>query len=268
MIIISPGRFELSGSSGGGAVYVVNDAEFFILGGEITTNPNGTGQTLVKINPGEADRFARFTALRTWMHGARGLNSVVLRSWNDASNGASSIRLLQSTISSSYSGIDIQLSGANASASLYARCLLMDEIGGPQLRTSAGAVGRMSVDIRSSIYDDADHANQSWRIDGQSQADLAAALRLVGSRWVALFNDPASFDSGGGSDGIQWDGDDNLGTPGDTIPQEGCHPGKPCWQSCGQVFLEPMPTELPEWVLGEPVHSWWLNGEPSNIGAR
>ena len=31
---------------------------------------------------------------------------------------------------------------------------------------------------------------------------------------------------------------------------------------------EPMPVVLPDWVLGQEVHSWWLNGDPSNIGAR
>jgi hypothetical protein len=264
MIVISPERFELSGFSGGVAVYVAGDAELFILGAEITANPNGSGQTLVKVTPATADSSTRLTALRTWMHGA----SVALRSWNVGSSGASSIRLLQSTISSSGKGIDAQLLGEDSSASVYARCLLIDEIGETQFRTSAEGADRMSVDIRSSIYDDAESSGQSWRIDGENQADLGAALGQLGGRWAAFFDDPGSFDSGGTSDGIQWDGDDDLSTTDDTIPQEGCHPGKSCWQSCNVVFREPMPTALPEWVLGEPVHTWWLNGEPSNIGAR
>ena len=43
---------------------------------------------------------------------------------------------------------------------------------------------------------------------------------------------PAPSTPGERSDGIQWDGDDDLGTTDDTIPQEGCHPGESCWQSC------------------------------------
>ena len=73
---------------------------------------------------------------------------MALRSWNDVSNGASAIRLLQSTISSSTLGIDAQPLGEDSSVSVYARCLLIDEIGGPQFQTSAEGVDRMSVDIQ------------------------------------------------------------------------------------------------------------------------
>ena len=91
----------------------------------------------------------------------------------------------------------------------------------------------------------------------------------MGDRWVALFDDPGSFDSGAESDGIQWDGDDDLSTPDDTIPQEGCHPD--------QVLLAILRRCVPGADAGGPTGvgagrsgftRGGLNGEPSNIGAR
>ena len=130
MVVISKGRFALSGSSGGKVISrpLTNDAELFILGAEITTHPNGSGQALVKIKPLEADTFTHFTALRTWMHGVGG--RALRNPWNgERPTELSAIRLLQSTISSSTLGIDAQAHvGENSSMSVYARCLLIDEI--------------------------------------------------------------------------------------------------------------------------------------------
>lgn len=267
MVVVSEGRFELSGPTGGVAAIAFDDSRLFVAGAEITSS-GGSGQILVKVQSALPDTTPTFTALRAWIHGADGPSSTALFAVANASGAHADVRLAQSTLSSSTFGMHFEPLVAGATASLYGRCVLMDEIASAQLLTSVGAVDRMEVDVRRSTYDDAESTNQSWRVDGALQATLGQAQALVAGRWASLWSDPDSFDSGGPSDGIQWDGDDDLGTPGDTMPDEICHPDQPCANACDVVILESMPVPIPDFVLGQAIQRWRLSKIQEDIGYR
>jgi len=252
------GGTALSASSGGGG---------FVLGTEFTSAAGSTSFTrLVDVGSVEAGDDHALTLLGAHLHGAAGTHGTALRLKATHADARVSLRLLATTIAESPHGIGQEISGDGAGMDLFGRCVLMDEISKNQWRSLGSQdVARSSVNLRRSLQDEDEPGTASFRINDDSEGSastLAEALDQIATldaagTWTAFFDDVASHDSGGiGVDGIQWDGDDDPGTPGDHDPGHGCLPGKACWEGCGLLFEETPPVALPAFVLGRPITLW------------
>jgi hypothetical protein len=266
-IIISDEAFYVDddGTGEGGAV-IGTGSPMVVIGPDLYATENTTGDVNLLTLDAPANQTCNVTLARVEGYDWPGGAAIRLKASNP--NATVNFNVYQSTFVSGSHGIRHRLTDDSSTINFTGRCLLFDELSSFTHEERNG-LENVSFDIQDSIYDD-DDVTDSWRIDPNSYETyddpVDGVYAAVSDEWPDFFTN--SYDSGGAGDGVQWDGDGDLATPGDTRSNHACHPNNECWGACDLEYTIPLPISIPAFVLGAEVTEFRLNGQDGDIGGR